>query len=261
MTGISSCSQFTSSRQAPGADAFVPLSWPRLIGLHLLPAALAFAGALAVAPLLATWDVPESFALTVAFTALLTPIELGILMHASHRKTGSWSPARLGAVVAYTEKLGRRWLLVPPLFVVALGIAIVWSSVADTAANPFNGLLPSWLLPDYDVTEHATRIVILWTGLVTLLVDGFINPTVEELYFRAYLLPRIPLGIRAAIPVSVGLFTAQHYWQPFNWPLIFLLQLILTALIVRIRSVRLGIVMHVLTNSVGIVLGLTAALS
>jgi hypothetical protein len=44
----------------------------------------------------------------------------------------------------------------------------------------------------------------------------------------------------------------QHYWQSHSWLLIFALWLILTAFVVRSRSIRLGIVMHVLTNSFGI---------
>ena len=52
----------------------------------------------------------------------------------------------------------------------------------------------------------------------------------------------------------------QHYWQPYNWLLIFVLQLIATALVVRLQSVRLGIVMHVLTNSVGILVVLIGVL-
>jgi Type II CAAX prenyl endopeptidase Rce1-like len=71
--------------------------------------------------------------------------------------------------------------------------------------------------------------VLVATMLVTLLVDGVVNPTVEELYFRGYLLPRLPVAGWRAIPVSAGLFTTQHYWQPENWLLIFVLELLLTS--------------------------------
>jgi len=88
-----------------------------------------------------------------------------------------------------------------------------------------------------------------------------VSPVVEELYFRGYLLPRLPVtGWGAAVPLSAALFSIQHYWQPYNWLLIFALQLIATALVVRLQSVRLGIVMHVLTNSFGILVVLIGVL-
>lgn len=97
--------------------------------------------------------------------------------------------------------------------------------------------------------------------VVALVVDGIVNPTVEELYFRAYLLPRLPAAGWAAVPVSAALFSLQHYWQPWNWLLIFVGQLILTALIVRLRSIRLGIVMHVLANCLGYTVALLSLLA
>jgi len=53
----------------------------------------------------------------------------------------------------------------------------------------------------------------------------------------------------------------QHYWQPWNWLVIFGLQLGLTTLVVRLRCVRLGIVMHILTNSLGLLVTLFRVLS
>ena len=104
-------------------------------------------------------------------------------------------------------------------------------------------------------------MVLVSTLLATLAVDGFINPTVEELYFRGYLLPRLPVAGGRAIPLFAALFSLQHYWQPWNWLLIFGLQLILTTLIVRLRCVRLGVVMHILANSFGLLVTLVGVLS
>ena len=64
-----------------------------------------------------------------------------------------------------------------------------------------------------------------------------------------------------AIPVFAALFALQHYWQPWNWLMIFGLELILTTLVVRLRCVRLGIVMHTLGNSFGLLLTLAGVLS
>src|SRR5205807_838165 len=109
-------------------------------------------------------------------------------------------------------------------FAVALGVAVVLSPVADRTGGWLAGVYPTWLLPGYDVTTAGfPTAVLVVTQLVTLLIDGVLNPVVEELYFRGYLLPRLPVAGWPAVPVSAALFAAQHYWQPFNWLLIFTL--------------------------------------
>src|SRR5262249_4986381 len=159
-------------------------------------------------------------------------------------------------VVAYRAPIGRWWWAVPPLFGVALVLAVGWQPLGDAIGRSLTGVLPDWLLPGFDDTAGVSRAAVVPTLLVTLVVDGLVNPTVEELYFRGFLLPRLPVAGFVAVPLSAGLFAAQHYWQPYNWILIFGLQVILTALVIRSRSVRLGIVMHVLANSFGILLTL-----
>jgi len=237
-------------------------TWLPTLALHLAPAAVTFAGALALAPAMARLGLPRDFALTVAFAVLLTPVELGLMLHAAHRVTGRWSLRALPAVLAYRRPLGRWWLLVPVLFIVALAVTVAWTPAGDALASRLRGLYPDWLLPGDDVTtgRFPTSVLVV-TLLITLLVDGIVNPTVEELYFRAYLLPRLPVAGWRAVALSPALFAVQHYWQPHNWVLIFVLQLILTALIVRLRSIRLGIVMHVLANSLGILATLLAVLT
>lgn len=248
--------------QASDAGIGSRLRWRSALLLHLAPAAITFAGALILAPLMTHLGLPRSFSLTVVFALLLTPIELGLLLRAAHRATGRWSLRALPAVLAYRRPL--RWwaLLVPVLFGVALLTATTLAPLGGMLGGALSSFYPHWLLPDYDVTTAGfSTAVLVATLLVTLLVDGIVNPIVEELYFRAYLLPRLPVKGWAAVPVSAALFSMQHYWQPYNWLLIFILQLILTALIVRLRSVRLGIVMHVLANSFGVLATLIAVLT
>ena len=122
-------------------------------------------------------------------------------------------------------------------------------------------MYPHWLLPSYNSTAGFSKVVLVPTLLATLAIDGVINPTVEELYFRGYLLPRLPVAGWRAIPLSAALFTLQHYWQPWNWLMIFMLELTLTTLVVRLRCLRLGVVMHVLANSFGALIALLGVLS
>ncbi|WP_432838695.1 lysostaphin resistance A-like protein [Dactylosporangium sp. CA-092794] len=237
------------------------MGWGRAVALHLLPAAVAFAAALAFAPLTVRLGLPAGFALPVAFAVVLTPLELGLLLRAAHAVTGRWSVRAFPAVLAYRRPIGRWWWSVPVLFAVALLIAVVWAPVGAAAARPMSGVLPGWMLPGVDDAAGVARPVLVATLLVSLVVDGLVNPAVEELYFRGFLLPRLPLAGWGGVPVSAALFAVQHYWQPYNWPLIFVLQLILTSLVVRLRCLRLGVVMHVLANSFGIVVSLIGVLA
>src|SRR6516165_7156495 len=239
-----------------------PLGWPRTLLMNLGPAAIAFAAVLALAPLMARLGLPRFFSFTVAEALVLTPIELGLLLRAAHRATGRWSLRALPSVLAYRRPLTRRMvLLVPVLLVVALAIYFAYTPVGNALGGALTGIYPHWLIAAKNAPAGFSKVVLVSTLLATLAVDGVINPTVEELYFRGYLLPRLPVAGWYAIPVSAALFALQHYWQPWNWLLIFGLQLILTTLVVRLRCVRLGIVMHILTNSLPLLVTLVGVLS
>ena len=249
------------ARDPEAGATWRPLRWPQALLMNLGPAAVAFAAALALAPLMAHLGLPRFFSFTVAEALVLAPIELGLLLRAAHRTTGRWSLRALPAVLAYRRPLGRRILLVPVLFGLALAIAAAYTPVRNAIGGGLAGIYPHWLLPSHDATAGFPKAVLVATLLATLAIDGVINPAVEELYFRGYLLPRLPVAGWRAIPISAALFSLQHYWQPWNWLLIFVLELILTTLVVRLRCLRLGIVMHILTNSFGILAALFGVLS
>jgi len=211
---------------------------------------------------MARLGLPRFFSFTVGEALVLTPIELGLLLRAAHRATGRWSLRALPSVLAYRRPLTRRMiLLVPVLFGLALAVAVAWNPVGNALGGGLAGIYPHWLIAAKDAPAGFSKAVLVLTLLATLAVDGVINPTVEELYFRGYLLPRLPVAGWRAIPVSAALFSLQHYWEPWNWLMIFGLELILTTLVVRLRCVRLGIVMHTLGNSLPLLVTLVGVLS
>ena len=112
------------------------------------------------------------------------------------------------------------------LLVLAFAVLFTIAPLTDFLAARVFSWLPSYLLPDvehlYPQPARTAMLLVLVTGLV---VDGIINPVVEELYFRGHLLPRIShLGWLAPF-VSASLFTLAHFWQPSSYPIIFLIQL------------------------------------
>jgi hypothetical protein len=91
---------------AAPAPGWQRLGWRPALALRLGPAAVTFAAALALAPLLAWLGLPRDFSLTIAFAFVLTPIELKLLLRAApgDRPLVAASAARLpsarGLVVA-----------------------------------------------------------------------------------------------------------------------------------------------------------------
>ena len=120
------------------------------------------------------------------------PIELGILVRA-----GRGSDARIRSVVPYRRPLPLRdWLwLLPALVIVAFigfGVSMAFEpAVIDSAF----GWLPDWFVRPIDIDRIAaySRDAWLVTLAAFLVLNGFVGPIVEELYFRGYLLPRMDL--------------------------------------------------------------------
>ena len=122
--------------------------------------------------------------------------------------------------------------------------------------------MPAWAL-DGDVHPFGapTRAVLLAVAVVNLVIDGFANPIVEEIYFRGHLLPRLGrLGVLAPL-MSVALFALGHAWQPQNIPLIFATTLPMVIVAWRTRSFVPSAVVHVVGNTLGATLTLAALLS
>jgi membrane protease YdiL (CAAX protease family) len=229
------------------------MTWPTVLALHLLPAAATFAAALALGPLVRAWHLPPQFALTLAFAFVLTPIELGLLLRAA-----GWSWRGLPGILAFRRKLPLRLYLtiLPCVTAMAVGLVVLLAPLEQRILDRYPA---SWLLPpDSDAFPVLTMV---GTLLFTLAVDGLVNPAVEELYFRAYLLPRLPVRGALAVVTSAGLFALQHYWQPEKFVFVFVAQLLLIAIMLRVRSVRISIAAHCLTNSLAILLALGAVLS
>lgn len=242
----------TLSRAPEATRPTSRLAWPTVLAMHLLPAAATFAAALALGPLMRAWHLPPQFALTLAFAFVLTPIELGLLLRAA-----GWSFARLPGILAFRRKLPPRVYLavLPCLTAMAVGLVVLLAPLEERihAAYPSSWLLP----PDSSAYPTTTMVAVL---LVTLLVDGLVNPAVEELYFRAYLLPRLPVRGVLAVVTSAGLFALQHYWQPEKVVFVFVAQVLLITVMLRLRSVRISIAAHCLTNSLAVLLSLAAVL-
>jgi hypothetical protein len=96
-------------------------------------------------------------------------------------------------VVRYRQPLSRhQYLLWVPVIFITSGLII-------TLLNPVSGVIEGWFdwIPSslrlgMGLSEAFTRAKLIQTYALHFIFIIFVAPTVEEWYFRGYLLPRVP---------------------------------------------------------------------
>ena len=81
------------------------------------------------------------------------------------------------------------------------------------------------------------------------------------MYFRGFLLPRLPASSALAVPANAMLFAVYHLWQPFAWLTVAVFALPLAAVALRPRGVVVAATVHCLVNLAAMVAMLTAGLT
>jgi uncharacterized protein len=222
------------------------------LALHLAPGAVFAGAAIPLARLAADRGLPSALGLQAATLLVLAPVQLGTIALAARHRTGSWRPS---GALPYRNRLSTRRLLV--LGTTTLAWAGVVFGLTGPAAETIRTALFAWWPTELDYAGHLTNpdaftqrvLVATWlTGLVTTTI---VAPTVEELYFRGFLLPRLEhLGGWAPV-VNTVLFAAYHVWSPWQAPTRVLATLPFIHATWRTRSLTLAIGVHVALNLIG----------
>lgn len=222
----------------------------RTLALHLAPGILLTFVFFLAAPVVNRAGGSSYLALLLCIPLVLLPIELSILLVERIRTGVSWGyflapPGRarvsiletlLSALTLYFAALAAG-LLAAPTRRVILRAAVQW--------------LPPWAI--VDALPAGISPSTLWLGLM---LSGVVAPIVEELYFRGFLMPRIPVAEASAPAVNAALFSIYHFFSPWNYGLIFAAFLLL-AYYVRLRGNLLPVI---ITHSLFISVGIVAAL-
>lgn len=233
----------------------------RSIVLHLFPGA-----ALTVFVLLAAQVMPAVVALLIGIGLVIVPLELGYLLYQARSRNGSWS---LDGVVLYRERLPARKLVLwtIPLALWFIVIFVISVALLDEAiANSVFSWYPESIRElatfgdEEDDTDVATWIVAIFVALAFLL-NGFVGPVVEELYFRGHLLPRIDRYGRGAPVLNAVLFSVYHFWTPWANPGRIVGLLPWVYLVWRERAISLGLAVHITINNVFLLLVVAALLA
>lgn len=226
------------------------------LAYHLLPGvAIVIFYALIVRPV-RNAGFPSLFAIFLTILFVLIPTLLGILFYES-KKAGLSSILDL---MPYQKS-------VPKLQFIGLVVALfLWSSlsiVISAAVDPvliknLFGWVPTWFLLNEDLTVYSKSAlaITIFSGIV---LNGFVGPIVEELYFRGFLLPRISRFGWLAPVINIVLFSVYHFFTP--WQNVGrIIGLMPWAFVAKWKeNIYIPMVAHVLGNTIGM-LGLLSLL-
>jgi len=216
--------------------------------LHLFPGILIGGFYFLVRQPVQEFGYPSIFAFMLAIIFVLVPVELGYLLLKGKQATGRYT---LDDLISYRTPIPWWqyiiWVLI--VFVLVGAIFTVMKPVENILIDKLFFWIPT-LESGLEGSYSKTALVITY---ITMLIFGVIvGPLVEELYFRGYLLARMP-GKYAALFHSF-LFAAYHVWTP--WMIISrtvgLLPLIIA---VKKKNIYIGIVVHILLNSIDVIMG------
>lgn len=195
-------------------------------------------------------------ALLLAIIFILIPFELGYLFFEGKRVSGRFT---LQNVVLYREPIPI-WHYV--LFVLLL---LVWMLTVFALLAPMDGYLaqrffswlPEWSNPATSLTKLSQypRDVLVATFIAEIVLS-IAAPIVEELYFRGYLLPRIPASRVWAPLISVVLFSVYHLFAPWQNISRIIAILPFVYVVAWKRNLYVGILTHAAFNTILNVLGM-----
>ena len=220
-------------------------SFAKSLFLHLGPGVANFSATIAGFAYLLNPQLPAEFIYGVLVNVLvLIPIQLGFLFYLA-RKRGN-KGFSLEGVVLLTNPLRLRNVLWWSLAIlVPTGIIF---ALFEPVTSFLDGLISLEQLVPLSAVSTRTETAYLVLGL-NIALTGIAVPVTEELYFRGYLLPRMPLSLGKSGPaVHSLLFAIYHFDTPWMIPVrtVGLLPLIYVTL--HTRSTKPAILAHCLVN-------------
>jgi hypothetical protein len=225
---------------------------PQTLALHLVPGALLAAFYFAVGPWVVQAGYPGPAALWLGILLVMIPFELGTLLFEGRR--GSGRPSFAGVVLNREPMpLWQYFLFVPVL--------LAWTALAFFSLIPLDNLvfrtlfawMPAWSDASTLLVTAAQypRSVLQVTAVSGILVSGIAGPVVEELYFRGYLMPRIPTSARWAPLVSSVLFSLYHFFSPWQFVTRIIAGTPMLYAVAWKRNLYLSMTVHCLLNTLG----------
>lgn len=236
------------------------ISLSKSIFLHLLPGSLITILYIILIPIISVFGFPNRFAFLLSIAFALIPFELGYILYQSIKKNKSFS---LDGVIYFRESLSLWKYIVYGLILLiyALSITMFLAPLIDNfiLKNLFFWV-PEWFILTNSFIGYAKDTLIIM-AIMGLILNGFIGPIVEELYFRGYLLPRISRLNITAIILNVLFHSIYHFWMPWRIPSLVLALFPAAFVVWKKKNIKLGILIHIIGNSIGSILTLAYIIS
>ena len=199
------------------------------------------------------WQKIPSIALFYVLTmVILFPLELVTIMRASKKEYGKYS---LKSAFSNHEKLKMTEIILygVVLFCFAGLTSATISPLEERLVAPIAELVGQHT-PDYfdwmnmELTRSYSRGILLFTSIVFLIMNSFVGPMIEELFFRGYLTDGLKrLEWKAAIVITI-LFSLYHLWQPFGNIFRTVTFGVVAIITYRKRNIYISMVFHCLCN-------------
>jgi membrane protease YdiL (CAAX protease family) len=214
---------------------------------------------LAVAPIMEPLGLPMALALYLGAFLGVLPVQLGILYYLGWRRNGRLS---LKGVVLLRQRVsaGKMLLLVLGTLVWAALVFALLGSRLDGLLRPAFAWMPSFLRTASEDFSAFPRTVALVTWAVGVVGTAWLAPFVEELYFRGFLLPRMPVSSTSAALVHAALFSLYHFWSPWQVLTRIVAVTPMTYAVQKSRSIWVSVFTHLLLNTVAMSASLASIL-
>ena len=233
----------------PEVGLVAPLRPATTVLLHLAPGVLGLLGYVLLLPVTRALGLPSAAALAAVGLLVVPAVQIGTLRVLRHRR-----PLEPVIALRSRQSVARTFGWVALEIALAGAAFVLMAPVTRSLQTRLFGWWPdAWAIGLGTDGQYASG-ALLATAALLLLGTVIVAPVVEELYFRGYLLPRMPQRLgRWRVPAHVALFAAYHLWSPWLIPTRVLAILPLAYIAVRTRDVRIGVVTHVILNATDLV--------
>ena len=228
------------------------------IVLHLLPGLLVGCFYFAITPFVKEHGYPSVMALILAGIFVLIPFELGFLLYQKRLKGGKL----FNGVLKYCQHIPLwQYFVWVPIVSASIGLIFTVLNFTSDFLLTFFDWIPQNLHLDMGLSQEFSnhKLIITYASFFIFIV--LVLPASEELYFRGYLLPRMPAKLKGwTAIVHSSLFALYHVWTPWMFVVraVGMLPLIY---VVRRKNIYLGIIIHCLMNSIDFFIALVFILN
>lgn len=196
--------------------------------------------------------VPSLLLFYICAALILFPIEIGVVLKASKKEYGSYS---LKSAFTNYNKMSWWKIFLYGAFLFAFA-GIMSATVAPLENNLFalisNKLTQS--IPVYfdwnniEYIKQYPKDILLLTCVGYFILNVFVGPILEELFFRGYLTSKISRYGNFAPLIITILFSLYHFWLPFKN--LFRIAIFFPAALIawRQKNIYISIVFHCLCN-------------